>query len=245
MIETKVDPVKQEEQPQPESAAARSAMNEGRIDANAFEIINRLHRLSNIQFFMPMLKYRLAATVMICNKLGILGGQAGSENPSPILEKTNEKRYRKSEDPKGAPTVNLSYDLAALQTEAQVTQAPPQYGDSVLFTGFKNYSYDDAPITNSRSYYKNLTGPPTAPRYENSHVITNYVVYGSDESNGFSLECGWEGIRSEKNPDFFEEDLIAPENLRNLRGATQYDVDQIDRQVLAWGNHMATGKYDV
>ena len=43
MIETKVDPVKQEEQPQPESAAARSAMNEGRIDANAFEIINRLH----------------------------------------------------------------------------------------------------------------------------------------------------------------------------------------------------------
>jgi hypothetical protein len=244
MINTKVEPEKQQDQPEPESAAARSAMNEGRIDANAFEIISRLHRLSNMQLFMPMLKYRLAATAMICNKLGILGGQAGSDNAQPALKPTSEK-YRKSDKPKGAPTVNLSFDLSALQSEAQVTQAPPQYGDSVLFTGFKNYAFDGSPQDNPRSHYKNMTGPPTAPQYENSRVITNYAVYGSDESNGFSLECGWEAISSEREPNYFEEKLISPENLRDLRGATQYDRDQLDRQVLAWGNHLATGKYDV
>lgn len=244
MIETKVEPENQQDQPQPESAAARSAMNDGRIDANAFEIINRLHRLSNMQLFMPMLKYRLAATVMICNKLGILGGQAGSDNGEPVLKETN-KKYRNSKEPEGAPTVALSYDLAALQSQAQITQTPPQYGDSVLFTGFKNYDFDGSPQDKPRSFYKNLTGPPTAPQYENSRVITNYAVYGSDESNGFSLECGWEAITSEREPGFFEEKLIATGNLRDLRGATQYDLDQLDRQVLAWGNHLATGKYDV
>ena len=232
-----------DEKPQPESDSARQAYAEGRIDNNAFEVINRMHRLMNMGVFMPQLKYRLAATAMICNKLGILNGQAGSSNPAgnSTLKKCNPK-YRKSEAPKGPPTQMLSYDLNTLQSQAEISQAPPNYGDSALFTGYKNYNYD-TPVTTKFSAYRKETGPPTAPHRENSHVITNYVAYGGDSQDGFTLELGWEGIRTEKR-EFFD-DLIAPAKGRALAGAVPYDEDQLSRQVLAWGNHVATGKYDV
>lgn len=243
MIEEKVDTATAPPKSSgPESPAFSSALSEGRINPNAHEILNRIYRLMNMQMFMPELKYRLAATAMICNKIGILAGQAGSQNGEPILRKTNEKRYRKSEPPKGAPTVNLSFDLTALQNEAMVMQAAPEYGESELFSGYRSAAFD-TPVTTPKSAYKTETGPPTAPHYEHSHVITNYVVYGSEESNGFSLQCGWEDIRRDKD-DFFEK-LIAPEKGRDLRGATTYDEDQLVRQVMAWAAHLATGQYNV
>lgn len=241
MIEEKVE--SPEEAPKAESAAAREAFDSGRIDSRAFDIINMLYRISNMQMFMPQLKYRLAATAMICNKLGILGGQAGSENPEPVLAATDEKKYRKSQDPKGPPTVNLPYDTSTLQAMSEIDVAEPNYGESELFLGYKNSGFDDSPRPSAHSRYKNEEGPPTAPFYQHSRVITNYVVYGSEETNGFTLNCGWEGILSEKG--YFLPQLIDSKNVRNLRGLTEYDKTQLSRQVMAWGNHLATGKYDV
>lgn len=241
MIEEKVDTssAPPETKPELESAAFKAALSEGRIDPNAHEILNRIHRLMNMQMFMSQLKYRLAAAAMICNKIGILAGQAGAANPKPELARCN---YRDSQDPSGPPTVNLSFDLAALQSEAQIMQAAPEYGESELFMSFRGGAFD-TPVTRPKSEYKSGKGPPTAPFFDKSHVITNYVVYGSEEASGFSLQCGWEGIRREKY-EFFES-LISSDSGRDLRGATPYDEEQLGRQVLAWANHLATGQYNV
>lgn len=243
MIEEKVE--SPEQKPQAQSASAQEAFASGRIDSQAYEILNMLYRLTNMQLFMPQLKYRLAATAMICNKLGILGGQAGSDNPagSTELEPTS-KKYRESEDAKGPPTTDLPYSTASLQAQAQLNVAEPNYGESELFLGYRGAAFDSSPKDSSRENYKDKTGPPTAPDYENSRVITNYVVYGSEETNGFTLNCGWEGIVSAQNGNFLDK-LFDPSKGRVLSGPTEYDKTQLSRQVMAWGNHLATGKYDV
>lgn len=224
------------------SERVSEAKSDGNIDDNAFSAFVTLDRIMNFTMYFPLLRYRLAATAMICNKLGVLAGLSGTTGQP--LEKV---AYRKQDIRDGIPTHNLSTSMQALQAEANLMVAPPDYGDSQLFSTCQSSAYDPTPVYADYQTYKNYDGPPLAPRRLQSRVITNYVVNADNAHDQVSLECGWEDIYSVddygKTSAFMNSHFEGSDGQkkRDLRGGTDYEKQQFERQIKAWITHIATG----
>lgn len=226
----------------PFSQRIDEAKSDGNIDDNAFSAFVTLDRIVNFTMYFPLLRYRLAATAMICNRLGVLAGISGTSGTA-----LAEVRYRKQKITDGIPTQNLTTSMQALQAEANLMVAPPDYGDSQLFSTMQSSYYNPTPIFAEPEVYRNYDGPPLAPRRRESRVITNYVVQADNSHDQVSLECGWDDIygitpygtqEAFMNSHFEGTDR---QKKRDLRGGTDYDKQQFERQIRAWMTHLATG----
>lgn len=238
------------------NATVDQAKTDGVINETSQMALNNLFNVLNCEKFGSELQYRVSAVAMICNKAGILAGMAGGNDKSKNgqLEPTN---YRQSKESTGMPTASLPVSLTALQSQASISKAAPKYGDSELVSVSRSTSYHPQPIRADYNTYREKTGPPLAPRSEQSRVITNYGVSISGGGIEFQAECGWDDIYNiDKNGQQFEflEELFEGRPgangkkgmpARDLRGATTYEFDQFERQIKAWFDKVSTGRNSV
>lgn len=224
------------------SEAAKSMLTDGIITSGSQDAIRSLHFLSNIGNYVNLLQYRIACTMAVCNKLGVLGGQSGGGDGkySTPLEPT-AKKYRFSR--KGtAPTVNLPSSLVALASQAQVNYSAPSPDDDSAYTEVRNVGYFPSSTGRSVAFYRTQKGPPLAPQEDQSRTVTNYVVAIDPEGDtGFSAQGKWQNVKEgQKKAEYnildlhFDRGVGRDKIKRDLRGATQYDMDQIRRQIHIW-----------
>lgn len=219
----------------------------GVVPVNAQLALQNLYDVVDYQLHMHSLRYRLGAAMMVCNAKGIMAGRGGGNVKGTELEAT---RYRQSATPSAPPSDNLPTSLSALRSEATMTEAPPEYGDSQLAMVSRSSAYNPTPVFADWEEYAEYTGPPLAPRGLLSRVITNYGVSFDGSDVDIRIECGWDGIfgAGDNGEEYaFLEDHFEGRGWakRDLRGYTEYEVRQAERQVMAWMNKLATGRdYD-
>lgn len=235
------------------SSPADQAKADGMINETSHMALTNLFNSLNCEKFGSELQYRVSAAAMICNKAGILAGMAGGNGKSKNgqLEPTN---YRQSEQSRGMPTASLPVSLTALQSQASISKAAPKYGDSELVSVSRSTSYHPQPVRVDYNTYRKEQGPPLAPRYDQSRVITNYGVSVSGGGIDFQAQCGWDDIYNiDKNGQQFEflEELFDGRPgangrkgmpARDLREATVYEFTQFERQINAWLDKISTGR---
>lgn len=223
---------------------AQQAVSSGSVNPSSEFALQHLFDVLNFAMHTGSLRYRLGAAMMICNAKGIMAGRGGGNMNGSELPPT---KYRKSATPGAAPSDNLPTSLMALRGEATMTEAPPEYGDSQLAMVSRSSAYNPTPKFADWSEYAEYTGPPLAPQGMLSRVITNYGVSFDGSDQDIRIECGWDGIfgYDDKGNDYaFLEDHFEGrgETKRDLRGYTDYEVHQAERQIMAWMNKLATGR---
>ena len=78
------------------SETAKTLLSDGLITPQSQDAVRSLHFLMNIGNYVNLLQYRIACTMAICNKVGILAGQAGGGTDGKYASPMTEKKYRKS-----------------------------------------------------------------------------------------------------------------------------------------------------
>ncbi|CAB5237944.1 hypothetical protein UFOVP142_35 [uncultured Caudovirales phage] len=230
---------------------AKKAIQSGVITSQSEASYASLIRLMELPSQTAFVAQRIAAVMTICNRDGILSGHTGGNQGGVPMEKTS---YRQSRQAGSRPTADLPVDYSTLLSQAQITVAPPSYGESDMAMISRPPGYNPAPQLRDMSYYKKMTGPPLAPDFERSRVITNYEVEISSSLGTASLTGKWTGIQAinRKTKEVFEflEKLFEGVKLpsgkvqipqRDLRGATDYENAQVLRQVKAWVEGTAEG----
>ena len=228
---------------------AKQAVSDGSVDGLSVDSLSNLLNCLNYSSFASTLQYRIASVLMICNSMGVMAGVQGGKAHGAPMEPTN-KNYRDSMPSGTAPTISLPTSIETLQAQSQSTIAPPDYGDSQVVAISRSSAYDPTPVRADFKEYSEFTGPPLAPRRLLSRVITNYGV--SFEGSGLDLhgECGWDGITNDANEPFLQSLFDGKKGekgstgypSRDLSGATTYESEQIERQIRAWFNRIATGR---
>ena len=232
----------------PEDTAKEAVQKQG-ITPMSEHAYASLMRLVELPSQMNLLGQRLAATMMVTNRYGVLAGIAGANMQGNPLKATNEKRYRTSQPSTGAPNVELPRDRNALMGQAMLTIAPAEYGDSDLAQVTRSGQYNPSSVDSSRSYYAKLTGPPLAPHGELSRVITNYEVGVTATLGSLQLVGQWSGIvgfnrKTNREDAFIQKHFDGSGGRfpkRDLRGALPWDKEQLTRQVWAWIDEIAKG----
>lgn len=207
--------------------------------------LQHLFDVLNFAMHTGSLRYRLGAAMMICNAKGIMAGRGGGNQQGTEMKAT---KYRKSATPGAVPNENLPTSLMALRNDATMTEAPPEYGDSQVAMVSRSSQYNPTPISADWSEYAEYTGPVLAPRGILSRTITNYGVSFDGSDQDIRIECGWDGIFSYDeygNEKEFLSEFLKDGTGRDLRGFTEYELHQAERQIMAWMNKLATGRdYD-
>lgn len=227
---------------------AKDAVNKKVVSPMSEHGLASLMRLTELPNQMNLLGHRLAATMMITNRTGIMAGLSGANENGNPLKATSEK-YRTSQPSAGMPTADLPRDRSALMSEAMLTVAPAEYGESKLSSVSRSGQYNASPVDSSRSYYAKLTGPPLAPHSELSRVITNYEVGINASIGNLQLVGQWTGIVGFNKKTNSEEEFLSKHfegkggrfPKRDLRGATKWDARQISNQIRAWIDEVAQG----
>jgi hypothetical protein len=223
---------------------ADQAVSQGAVDATTHIALQNLYDALNYHVHMVGLRYRLGSAMMICNAKGIMAGRGGGNMRGSELPPTN---YRKSATPGAVPNENLPTSMMALRAEATMAEAPPGYGDSQVSMVSRSSAYNPTPIFADWEEYEQYTGPPLAPQGMLSRVITNYGVSFDGSDGDIRIECGWDGIfgYDEKGNEraFLEEHFEGQDTAkRDLRGYTEYESKQAERQIIAWMIKLATGR---
>ena len=82
----------------------------------------------------------------------------------------------------------------------------------------------------SPAQYKLLTGPPTAPRRDESRVITNLVTRHGRRGKLYFAEAAWDGVVDAKGKPF----LVKMFARRDLRGVRRWGREEARRRALAF-----------
>lgn len=229
------------------SEKAQKAVSMGVVSLATQIMLQRLYDVLNFAQHTGSLRYRLGAAMMICNAKGIMAGRGGGNQNGTEMKPTSEEKYRKSATAGAVPSENLPTSLSALRSEATMTEAPPEYGDSQLAMVSRSAEYNPTPLLADFDEYAEYTGPVLAPRGMLSRTITNYGVSFDGSDQDIRIECGWDGIfglKSGSAQEFLSK-FLSDNTGRDLRGYTEYEARQAERQINAWMIKLATGRdYD-
>jgi hypothetical protein len=181
--------------------------------ASCRRIQRRLEAITNVMDHAEDLMQHWRRLMEAGNLAGVLAGTDGDGNP--MLPVT----YR----PRNPRQMSLGERLGQRTNKKRGRQA-----------GIGSYSeHGILPNNNlSSSAYRQLTGPPLAPRGQFSRVITNFVTTTFQaEEHGYWVVVGtWEDVVSPKGyhflPDLFE--------TRNLRGVRPDDLAKMRASILPW-----------
>lgn len=87
--------------------------------------------------------------------------------------------------------------------------------------------------------YRRLTGPPLAPRGEQSRVITNCVTSsGQDGSGRFFVKRGWKQVLDRRGRPFLKYAF----RKRDLRGVRPWEREQIRKATRVWVKYFLSRK---
>ena len=200
-----------------------------------------LDRVSNADFHKHHLSARLQVVLQADNYNGVLSGTDGKGM------KLIPTKYRSSlggvafiGKPKYAPIQyrrSSNYFLGSVKDEIPRDYQTYMYNKNLMFTGnaaktfgggstiggVSSTFFRPAPQPSDHDLYRGLVGPPTAPSWDQSRVITNYHTYDiSGAGRRVAVESAWSDIRNEKGENFlpqlfYGKNGVPPRDLTGIR----------------------------
>lgn len=219
-------------------------------------------RLARMDQYIMDLSSRLQLVLLEDNRVGVLNGTDGwSTKLAPTKYRysgsgvnplgKNGNRARKTTASGRSffffseiPRDHHSY---AAQVNLGAQTMPIMYGGAMAVGQYKSNFYDPSSKNSDYDLYRGMDGPPTAPNWEQSRVITNYVSHDVGTS-GAMVQVGsqWEGVTNERGEAFlpklfFGQGRIPARDLTGIRSwglhnaqvQTGYFLQDLDEGVLA------------
>lgn len=224
-----------------------SLVSSGVISPESRKVLNSLMFLVNIGNYLPLLQFKVACAMHLCNQYGVMAGVSGGNSSGGFATPLAATEYRKSKASSPPPSINLPTDQYAIASACSVSSSVPSYDDKPASANYNNIRYRPYPIYMPKGMYKQMGGPPLAPQSEQSRVITNYEVRATVEGvTGVQFEASWENIlgksSSGKQFQFIERHFKGiGQTKRDLTGATEYERSQIRRQIDSWVRESSKG----
>lgn len=214
------------------------------------ELMAAVDRLSHLDFYSHSLSSRLQLTAIEDNRVGVLNGKDGQ---SFTLVPTNDNyrissggvniygphgmlRTKKVVNQKNVGRIFFFFSeiprdhhAYAAQTNLSGQTMPVIYGGATAVGSYRSVFYNPNPVNADKSSYASLTGPPTAPNWEESRVIANYVSYDETRGPDVMISTQWENIYNDKG-EFFLGKLFFGSGGTPARDLTG---------IRAWGLHNA------
>lgn len=182
------------------------------------------------------------------NRRGVMLGLQGDDTPMPPVtyrdqgKSTPRSRKAAKTPAKIGPTILKDgvpvVSFLPMRHHSMVGFKPGYHVNIIGSKSTQGHQYDNL----TTKEYKQLTGPPLAPRGEASRVITNYLV-NQTTSSPWIVEGAWVDILSRKGVPFIHAHFIGAgcgKNMatqlpvRNLVGIRQWGRDQIQRALRDW-----------
>lgn len=219
-----------------------------------------IDRLARMDQYIMDLSSRLQLVLLEDNRVGVLNGLDGfSTKLAPTKYRDSSGRsvskpnlYSKKKTTSGRKfffysQIPRDHHAYAAQVNLAAQVMPTMYGGAMAVGQYKSNFYDPSPSNSDYDIYRGLDGPPLAPQWEISRVISNYVSYDAGTSGTHvSVSSQWEGITNERNEAFLPElfygkGRIPPRNITGIRYwglynaevQTSYFIDDLDEGVLA------------
>lgn len=208
-----------------------------------------LTRLSNADFHKSHLSARLQTVIQADNYNGVLSGYDGNDRRliptkyraslggvvsigKPKQVNVQKRRgtgfftaFVRDEIPRDYQSYMYTKNLAFSGNVAKV------FGGGSSIGGVMSTFFDPTPRPSDHELYRHLVGPPTAPNWDQSRVITNYqTIDRSVAGSRVEVESFWSDIRNERGESFL------PQLFYGGRGAPPRDLTGIRY----WGLHNAT-----
>jgi hypothetical protein len=158
-----------------------------------------------------------------------------------IIIEDNRKGVLSSLDKDGAPMVAVKYRNGVYKN---VRARRGQKFGSTLGTykgigfGMQGGSHLNGNLTTKE--YKQLTGPPLAPRGEQSRVIANLKTGHGQDGNSFYAVGSWKQVVSVKGKSFLPAHFNGSGHLpvRDLRGVRPWGMREAQKAVRAWAKYL-------
>lgn len=199
-------------------------------------------RLSRMHQYADELSGRLQLVLQEDNRVGVLNGIMGGRSGSMLLPtkyrvSTKVDRFgssgmfRKQQVTlaSGSPHTRIVYSYIPRDYKShmyavslQPTAGSVLYGSSRLFGSLRSTFFDPQPKDSDPDLYTGLDGPPLAPNWEQSRVISNYKTYDQTVQGGsdVAVVSQWEDITNEKGESFLMDHFTGRGKTpkRDLRG---------------------------
>jgi len=204
-----------------------------------------LDRLSRMDQYSMDLSSRFQLVLQEDNRVGILMGLDGASTKLAPTKYRNSGRGDNTVGMKPAKAkktasgrsffffseIPREHHAYAAQVNLSAQVMPSMYGGAMAVGNYKSNFYDPSPKNSDYDMYRGADGPPTAPFWEQSRVITNYVSYDAGTRGpDVRVMSQWEGISNERNEGFLPElfygkGRIPPRDLTGLRYWGKYNAE--------------------
>jgi|688.fasta_scaffold38864_3 hypothetical protein len=221
-----------------------------------------LDRLARMDQYAMDLSSRLQLVLLEDNRVGVLNGTDGYSSK---LAPTKYRYSGSGVNPLGKNGITQRKQAAsgrsffffseiprdhhsyAAQVNLGAQTMPMMYGGAMAVGSYKSNFYEPSPKNSDYDLYRGMDGPPTAPNWEQSRVIANYVSHDVG-SRGPSVQVSsqWEGVTNERGEAFltnlfYGQGRIPPRDLTGLRYwgrhnaevQTGYFLQDLDEGILA------------
>lgn len=202
--------------------------------------------------YSQSLSARLQLVLLEDNRVGVLNGIDGKDNtlaptkyryssggvvkngPHGMLRtkqvtnpQTNTARifFNYSEIPR-------DHESYAAQTNLRVQSMPVFYTGYYAVGSYRSQFYNPSNVDADKSVYAQFTGPPTAPRWEESRVIANYQSHDMTLGPNISVMSEWDSVRNDKGLNFLPELFYGKGRApaRDLTGIRQWGLHNAEVQ---------------
>jgi hypothetical protein len=197
--------------------------------AGCDKILAKLAKVSNISYEMaiPLLD-QWEKILVEGNRRKVLSALDGKGNPMPAVTYRTGRGPRRTGRPIGR-TVNFGITRYAAKGR-----------------GYKGIASGD-PHANGNlttAEYQKLTGPPLAPRDEQSRVVANLETMSGRDARGFWAGKQWRGVLDKHGNKFLHYHFNGEgrNKKRDLRGIDAVEQSQAREALKAWGISIIKGK---
>lgn len=224
-------------------------------DLDAFALA--VDRLARMHQFSDELSGRLQLVLQEDNRVGILNNRTGGYGATTVIPTkyrvssggvdkygpSGMYRKRTTKGPSGTTRTSISYSLIPRDYRShshavslQSNMGGTLYGTTRIFGSMQSTFYDPTPKDSNPDLYEMLDGPPLAPNWEQSRIISNYKTYDMTTSGTSRVETvsQWEDITNEKGESFMMDHFVgrgkAPK--RDMRGLRPWGYANAEAQVL-------------
>ncbi len=230
------------------------------------ELINIVDCFTRADQYAMSLSARLQLVMLEDNRVGILNGTDGRGNPltptkyrysSSGVSKTGQHgQYRVTKQVNTQKNTfriffNFSeiprdYQSYAAQTNLTAQSTTSLYIGANAVGSYRSQFFNPNPVDADFSLYRNFTGPPTAPNWEESRVISNYVSHDMTAGPSVNVFSQWEDVRNKDGYSFLSDlfhgggkypprDLtgIRPWGLHNAEIQASYFLQDLEEGIFA------------
>lgn len=225
-------------------------------DLDAFMLA--VGRLSRMHMYADELSGRLQLVLQEDNRVGVLNARTGGMSTAAVIPTkyrvssggvdkygpSGMYRVRRVQSPgSSSRSTSISYSMIPRDYKGHAgavgihaNMGTTLYGSARLFGSTQSTFFDPSPRPSDPSSYEHLDGPPLAPNWERSRIISNYKTYDMTSPGTSTVEVvsQWEDITNDKGQPFMMEHFTGASNSprRDMRGLRPWGHANMQAQVL-------------